>query len=118
MRQKLKQFDYKNPPWSTKYPKLVNILEERPAEPLGNVIGGNVLVRCNRRPLDEQYVKLANNFRTEEDPGFYDAAGLDFRLKSDSVVYEKVEGFEPIPFEKIGLYQDEYRATWPVKRAQ
>jgi hypothetical protein len=34
--------------------------------------------------------------------------------RDKSIVYERVPGFERIPFEKIGLYQDEYRATWPA----
>ena len=33
----------------------------------------------------------------------------DFTLKKDSVVFEKIPEFKPIPFEKIGLQKDEYR---------
>ena len=39
---------------------------------------------------------------------------MNFQLRDDSIVYRKIPGFKKIPFEKIGLYQDEYRATWPV----
>jgi hypothetical protein len=37
-------------------------------------------------------------------------------LRKDSVVYDKIPDFVPIPFEKIGLYQDPFRASWPAER--
>ena len=51
---------------------------------------------------------------TTENPGFVDVAHGDFRLKPDAAVLNRI-GFRPIPVEEIGLYEDEYRATWPVK---
>lgn len=38
-------------------------------------------------------------------------AARDFRLRADSPAFQL--GFKAIPFEKIGLYQDELRASWP-----
>jgi len=34
---------------------------------------------------------------------------MNFQLKGDSIVYQKIPGFKKVPFEKIGLYKDEYR---------
>ncbi len=45
------------------------------------------------------------------DPGFVDAEADDYRLRKGSPALAL--GFERIPFDKIGLYQDEYRASWP-----
>lgn len=59
-------------------------------------------------------MSIADNYVTNEDPGFVDAAKWDFQLRGDSVVYRTITGFKKIPFEEIGLYQDEFRATWPV----
>ncbi len=42
-----------------------------------------------------------------------DAAGEDFRLRADAPLFARV-GFRPIPVEEIGLYEDEFRASWPV----
>ena len=42
-----------------------------------------------------------------------DAAGEDFRLCADAPLFARV-GFRPIPVEEIGLYEDEFRASWPV----
>jgi hypothetical protein len=58
---------------------------------------------------------VRDNWITNEDPGFEDAGSLNLRLKPDSVVYRMIPGFEPIPFEQIGLYTDEYRKVLPAK---
>ncbi|MDY0170831.1 MAG: right-handed parallel beta-helix repeat-containing protein [Thermoguttaceae bacterium] len=50
------------------------------------------------------------------DPLFVDAANGDFRLKPQSPALE--QGFQPIPFEKIGPYEDDARATWPIQEAE
>ncbi len=116
MYEPLRQFRHDQPPWSTRYPKLARILEENPQAPLGNVVVRNVSYRSSWRDPDRKYVKLEDNFITDEDPGLVDAANMNFQLKDDSLVYQKVPGFQKIPFENIGLYRDEYRATWPVLR--
>jgi hypothetical protein len=41
-----------------------------------------------------------------------DPANDDYRLRDDSPAYRL--GFRRIPVEKIGLYKDELRASWPV----
>jgi hypothetical protein len=46
------------------------------------------------------------------DPLFVDPAKDDYRLKPDSPAFKL--GFKPIPFDKIGPYADERRATWPI----
>ena len=40
----------------------------------------------------------------------------DFRLKPESPAL--TQGFEPIPFDKIGPYKDDARATWPIREAE
>ena len=47
---------------------------------------------------------------------FVDAAHGDFRLKPDSPARKL--GFEPIPFDKIGPYEDDARASWPIREAE
>ena len=49
----------------------------------------------------------------EEDPGFVDLAGGDLRLRADSRIFKDLPDFKPIPFEKIGLFVDEYRPALP-----
>jgi len=116
MTERLKAMPYTNPLWSKKYPELVDILNQHPAEPRGNRVTRNVWsggrwdeIESKARPL----VTMANNL-TEEDPQFVDAAGENFQLKKSSPALKL--GFEPIAIEKIGLYQDEHRASWPAKQ--
>jgi len=128
MYKKLTAVDYDKPPWSTRYPELARILEENPRAPLGNTLERNMSYRSgwrdpeetcratSDRHIDKQYMRIADNFVTEENPGFVDAAQMNFQLRADSLVYQKIPEFKKIPFEKIGLYKDEYRATWPVSK--
>lgn len=46
------------------------------------------------------------------DPMFVDAANDNFDLKSESPALKL--GFEPIPSERIGLYRDVLRRSWPA----
>ncbi len=46
------------------------------------------------------------------DPLFVNAARGDYRLRPNSPALKR--GFQPIPFEKIGLYRSPERASWPV----
>jgi len=105
---------YNKPPYSERYPELVNILEDEPKAPKGNLIARNVSwggkwdgIQDVARP----YLTLEDNL-VDEDPHFVDAENLDFRLREDSPALEI--GFKPIPIEKIGLYEDADRASWPV----
>ncbi len=49
------------------------------------------------------------------DPMFVNPAKHDFRLKPDSPALKL--GFKPIPIDRIGPYQDDLRASWPVVEA-
>ena len=49
------------------------------------------------------------------DPLFVDPASHDYRLKPESPALKL--GFKQIPFEKIGPYEDELRASWPIVEA-
>jgi len=54
------------------------------------------------------------NMSYVNDPGFVNFAKRDFRLKPDAQVFRDLPGFQPIPFEKIGLFVDEYRRKLPT----
>jgi hypothetical protein len=44
-QQDLDQFNYQEPPWSTEYPWLVNVFNNSPCTPVGNIIQYNLY--CN-----------------------------------------------------------------------
>ncbi len=106
---------YNRPPYSERYPRLVNILAENPWAPEGNVITHNICVgglwdeiEAKARPM----VILRDNL-LDTAPHFVNAAALDFQLRKDSPAYRL--GFQRIPIEKIGLYKDKYRRALPAK---
>ncbi len=56
------------------------------------------------------------NISYKEDPGFMDLNNFNFILKPDSKVYKDLPGFKAIPFEKMGLFVDEYRLRLPADK--
>jgi hypothetical protein len=79
-----------------------------------NFIRRNLAVDCGDFSVRDRGVnELMDNHVFVNDPGFADPARRDFTLPEDSPIYDRF-GFRPIPFKEIGLYQDEFRATWPV----
>ena len=154
--------NYKEKPYSEKYPELLTFIDDEPAVPKNNKIIRNVsyggrwmdiwwvpdisvltfkdniiadpeLYKTGESPVENpQYAdyiktfeknitykygdkeimeKLKGNIFMETDPGFVDVKNGDFRLREDSPAWKL--GFKPIPFDKIGLYVDEYRTTLP-----
>ena len=112
---KLKEMPYQKSPWKEHYPELVGMLEDEPEKPKNNRVVRNICVggRWDDIAKPAQPMTIMEQNFLEGDPLFVDAAKLDFRLKPESPAWKI--GFQPIPIEKIGLYQDECRASWPVR---
>jgi Right handed beta helix region len=113
MTERLKAMPCSSELWRQRYPKLVGILQDEPAAPKGNVVARNISwggrwdeVDAKARP----YVTFQDNL-VDQDPLFKGAPPKTFELRDDSPAYKV--GFKPIPFEKIGLYKDQYRAKLP-----
>ena len=113
----LSGISYQEPPYRDRYPILVQILEDNPWAPKGNVIARNICVggkwddiEAKARPL----ITFADN-QLEGDPGFVDAANHNFQLRDGAAAFQK--GFKRIPVEQIGLYADPLRYSWPVASA-
>jgi len=102
MRKRLAAMPYKSRLWRTRYPKLVNILEDEPAAPKGNVVSRNIFVGTGWNDVTaraRKYLTLKDNLVTK-DPHFTGKPPLSFRLRADSPAWRI--GFRPIPLEKIG----------------
>jgi len=151
-RELLEAVNYRDPPYSERYPELLTLLEDDPAVPKynvisrnistsdiwfdlndrlefdvftmeNNIIGGNILCRWWRKGFDERQtygpdnpeirriLEERSNIIVEGGPLFVSPEEGRFELKDGSLA-EKI-GFEPIPFEKIGLFIDEYRTELP-----
>ena len=114
LRSGLRSVPYRNELWANRYPNLVNILDDDPGTPKRNRIVRNVCVGGKWEDIDaatRKFQAIENNL-TDQDPQFVDSDVRDFRLKSSSPAFRI--GFRPIPVERIGLYEDERRASWPV----
>ena len=103
MQQKLAAVPYTQPPYSTRYPHLANVLHDDPAAPKYDVISHNIAFQCPHW-LDLQKeaapgAQVEGNL-TDADPRFVDAAHGNYQLKPTSPAYRL--GFRRIPFEQIG----------------
>jgi hypothetical protein len=116
--KELSDLHYKQPPWSVRYPELLNILEDEPLAPKGNVMARNISWGGKwgwTEPKAEPGVKFEDNL-VDVDPRFAGQVPADFRLAEDSPALPL--GFRPIPFDKIGVYPSEDRASWPVEQTR
>jgi len=126
MTERLKAMPYTSELWRKRYPKLLEILNDEPAAPKGNLVARNIShggrwdgVRSEAR----SYVTFQDNL-VNEDPHFKGTPPETFELREDSPAYKL--GFRPIPFEQIGLQNDAYRTVpslscvgkkWPVEKS-
>jgi len=108
--KRLMMYKWNQPPYSTKYPKLVEIFTKDPiAAPWFNVVERNVMVDCGygirKGAMKPEWSTIQNNWEGSE-PGFVqpDHSKLDFRLASDAVVCGDI-GFQGKTPESIGLYR-------------
>jgi hypothetical protein len=112
---------YKSKVWAEAYPELVNVLEDDPGVPKRNVFARNISSggawdSINKTTIHLQTVE--DNIVHNDDKNWAklkkDRQGhlLGLTFKDDAAV--AAIGFEPIPVQKIGLYKDPRRASWPV----
>ena len=83
---------------------------------VGNAVKTGVHEQVKKATEWESWQKLgADTHSIVADPLFINPDKGDFRLKPDSPALK--QGFEPIPIDKIGPYESDARATWPIKEA-
>ena len=92
-----------------RYPQLATLPEDYNV----NQFRSNLVYDCPeylRRDIGRN--KMQDNVVTKENPGFANAAAGDFHLDTIPPALKQA-GFEPIPFDRIGLYRDGYRGALP-----
>ncbi|MGD0093089.1 MAG: right-handed parallel beta-helix repeat-containing protein, partial [Planctomycetota bacterium] len=116
LEHSLKSLPYQSEPWASRYPKLVNILNEDPMAPKNDQVLRNICWGGKWDTSIEAKAKpgvIMQDNLVQVDPLFEDAAHEKFQLRDDSPAYKL--GFKRLPLEKIGLYEDPRRASWPVQ---
>ena len=101
------EVDITKSPYTDRYPDLQGFFEYDGLRM--NHASRNVAVRCKN--FVEGNWNVDKSLVTQEDPGFVDAAAKNFALRKDAAVFALIPDFEAIPFEKIGIFVDEYRTT-------
>ncbi len=108
---KIKRYNYTQPPWSERYSRLAHILDngyDQAKEPEGCVIARNIGWQ-NQRWLEKNSLGGSGGFDfytfkdniEDQDPHFVDEVNLNLALRDDSPA-DAIAGFEPIPFSQIG----------------
>jgi len=100
--------------YRTRYPEIGAVdryyASTNGVPPEGNIVARNICVGGKWLQAgwhaQEKLLQLSDNY-VGTDPGFLDLGKLDFRLNENEAT--RRIGFKPIPIEKIGLQQDEYR---------
>jgi parallel beta-helix repeat protein len=78
-------------PWRSRYPHLVTYLTDDAGYPKDNVVARNLIVRAGRMNLAREAKDLStfiDNFTANDE---------------DALAFERIPGFKPIPFDKVGL---------------
>jgi len=89
----LENVDISKPPYSTRYPKLFAVYNNKL----------------------EVLTEEERNYEVSKDYSqFVDPENMNFALKKDSSVYKEIKGFKVIPFDKIGIYLDAFRTVLPA----
>ena len=115
----LEKMNHTAPPWSEKYPEMVDLLDFHPDYPTGNELTGNVLINSGVHLSGEtehlQYSTIKDNpTKSRKDAGLPEEGNPIPALKQKIVInFPDVPGFEPIPIAEIGLYLDEFRQSLP-----
>lgn len=112
--QNLLKVPYNEGIWAEKYPKLVNLLEDEPELPKGNIIRNNVQYKSPGYTIDPLALEngvFEDNISISSTKGFVDYKNKDFTLSEDSEIFTKLPDFEPIPFNKMGLLDDVVKDT-------
>lgn len=124
----IKRLEEINPtrnPWASTHPEVATMLTNRPELPWRTTFTGNLIVSRNPAPprlsIAKQFqtnpaiILIKDNVTVTNDPGFANPAAFDYSLAADNPVLQQIPGFQPIPFDKIGLQIDQYRTNLPTE---
>ncbi len=89
-------------PYIEQYPELANFLEAPPEAQRRSYAARNLIIG-EKVPIGGNWNVEESNWITEERDFFVDPDGMNFKLKPDAKVFEKIPEFKDIPFEQMGV---------------
>lgn len=100
--------------WIDAFPEIVNVIgEDGMPDIYNNIVITNNMFYNSPQPniCDEAKatIKYENNVfykKGKDDPGFFDIENEIYHLKDDSIVYTDIPDFKPIPFTRMGRYNE------------
>ena len=115
LEAKLIAVNYRQEPWSSRYPELADIMQDRPEWPLHNEASRNVIVGGTGFVMEESLRPLfdeKDNWFVEEtgNPVLVDWRRMDFTMEGSQAIHTRVPSCEEIPFSRIGRYAIRVRA--------
>lgn len=121
LRTRFHAMPVSNELWRARYPTLAGTLEDEPNIPKRNVFARNISAGGTWDDVTKSirsYQTVTNNLTFDADPDWArmvrDESGRPARLEFKDPAAVSALGFAPIPVEKIGVYADPRRASWPV----
>lgn len=94
---------YKEPPYSVRYPKLLNYWDEDASTPQRNLFHTNLFYKVGQVVKNgERWGEFWNNYATAVDPGFVDPDNPLKGFKPDAEVFKRIAGFKEPEYGKIG----------------
>jgi len=121
LRSRLRSMPYTNDLWRVRYPPLAHVLDDDPGVPKRNMFARNISAGGRWDDIASSIRSLqtvTNNLVFDADTCWArlvkDAAGRPVRLEFNDPLAVQTVGFAPLPLEKMGLYADGRRASWPV----
>ncbi|MDR1103604.1 MAG: right-handed parallel beta-helix repeat-containing protein [Tannerella sp.] len=108
--RKLKAVNPAQPPYSERYPELARLPGFSPGQPKGNIFRSNLSYGGKWLDIEQDVdeVTIEDNFVLREIPPGVNAATGNLYPENESIL-ERIH-FQKIPFDRIGLYEDEYRS--------
>ena len=102
--QRLHTIRYDQPPYSSAYPLLADYWKGDPSFPRNNLIAGNLFYKVrNLLSGSLSFANWYNNYMAQENPGFINEENVLEGFIDNAPVFDRIEHFQPIPFDKIGF---------------
>ena len=102
--KELKEVDYKNPPYSQKYPALINYFENHPEQPKGNNISYNLFVNVKKihNGKAEWGPLMENNRSIDQEVDFKEIQQIKWTKKEIRSIRKLIPDFKPVDLARIG----------------